>query len=159
MKIGYRNPALPELSHQWNVFQDRSKEMLEQLRQFGFQIDDIRWERLSKVDTYKFCARYINADRIISLSLITNKYQDGAVSMLVYPRSSTKRKFINIYKYLRKHFGMVNRKSLFLNRYHGDFSERLQKVFYSYARFSQFYFQSILQGILWEDYAEEETTP
>ena len=112
MKIDYRHPTVPEFSRRWKIFEERAKEMLEQLHHFGFQMDDIRWKRLSNAETYKFCARYINADRIISLSLITNKYENGAVSMLVYPRSSTKRKFINIYKYLSKNFGMVNRKSL-----------------------------------------------
>ena len=152
MRLFYKSPWVDNITSRWEAFEEQARKFTPYLQRFGFQIDAIKYFKIPEKDCWKFSAFFKNSSRIIHLSLITNLYQEGAVSLFIYPISDVdKPKGINLYKYLRKHFKMVSRGSLFLNRYQGDFSHRLQKVFTSYAKLSQFYMQSILHGTKWED--------
>ncbi len=157
MKLKYRNPIADSLDERWRVFEEQANLLTSYLQRFGFKMDTVQRSRLAAPSSWKFSAIFRNSRRIINLSLITTSRQEGAVSLFIYPVSKKgKTSYISLYKYLRKHFSMVNRKYLFLNQYSGDFSQRLQKVIESYARFSQFYMQSILQGLKWDDWDEED---
>ncbi len=152
MKIHYRNPVADHLATRWEAFQEQATKLGPYLQRFGFYMDRINYFKIPDSESWKFSAFFKNSKRVIHLSFITTLYQEGAVSFFIYPISDKKNvKGINLYKYLRKHFHMVNRKHLFLGRNTGSFSNRLQKVITSYARFSQFYMQSILEGIRWDD--------
>ncbi|NND07436.1 MAG: hypothetical protein HKN87_13750 [Saprospiraceae bacterium] len=150
MKIHYRDPITDRLSERWEAFEEQATVLASQLRQFGFRIDQLNYSQIRAARSWRFTAILKNSQRVIHLSLTTSRQHTGAVSFLIYPKSG-KGRHINLYKYLRKHFGMLDRKYLFLSRYRGDFSYRLQKVIKSYARFSQFYMQSILQGTSWDE--------
>ncbi len=150
MKLQYRNPWVDRLAKRWQAFEEQALKLAPYLQRYGFQIDAIKYFKVPKTEYWKFSALFKNSTRIIHLSLITNLHQEGAVSLFVYRRSG-QRKHISLYKYLRKHFKMVRRDSLFLSRYQGDFAQRLHQVFNSYLRLSQFYMQSILRGTRWDD--------
>ncbi|NND33071.1 MAG: hypothetical protein HKN76_10810 [Saprospiraceae bacterium] len=141
------------LSSRWYSFQEQAWKVYPYFRKFGFYLDSITYGRVANTNTWRFKALYRNSKRVVDLSLITAIDQEGAVSLFITkdPENNNKSASINLYKYLRKNFSMLNRKSLFLSRNSGDFSHRLQKVFRSYARFSQFYMVSILRGIKWDD--------
>ena len=139
------------LSARWDAFEEQARRMTPYLQRFGFHFDNAKYLKLPDRDSWKFSAFFKNSNRIIHLSLITNLHQEGAVSLFIYPINQDKTKGISFYKYLRKHFKMIPRYNLFLNRCNGDFSQRLQKVFTSYAKLSQFYMQSILHGTRWDD--------
>ena len=154
MKIKYRNPVADHIAERWAVFEREASNLTSYLNRFGFHMDKIVCHRISSSRSYKFSAILKNSRRIVNLSYISTSHDQGAVSLFIYPikeDEGKKYKYINLYKYLRKHFGMVNRKYLFLSQYRGDFSQRFQRVVRSYARFSQFYMQSILQGIKWDE--------
>ena len=152
MKIHYRDPITDRLSERWEAFEQQAAALALYLRRFGFQIDQLSYSHIRNSRRWRFSAILKNSQRVIHLSLTTSRQHTGAVSFLIYPKSGQgKGSYISLYKYLRKHFSMLDRKYLFLNRYRGDFSYRLQKVIKSYARFSQFYMQSILQGTSWDE--------
>ncbi|MCB0666940.1 MAG: hypothetical protein KDC80_13990 [Saprospiraceae bacterium] len=140
------------LISRWLSFQEQATKIYPYFQKFGFKLESISYGKVANTNSWRFTALYRNSKRLLNLSLITALDRDGAVSFFItrVPDKEENRT-INLYKYLRKHFSMLNRKSLFLNRYSGDFSQRLQKVFRSYARFSQFYMQSILHGTWWDD--------
>lgn len=150
--VEHKNPMADQLVKRWTSFQEQATKIYPYFQKFGFHLESISYGRVAQTNSWRFTALYRNSKRLLNLSLITALDREGAVSLFitrVTDRDS--RTTINIYKYLRKNFGMLNRKSLFLNRYSGDFSQRLQRVFRSYARFSQFYMQSILRGTWWDD--------
>lgn len=140
------------LISRWLSFHEQATKIYPYFQKFGFKLESISYGKVANTNSWRFTALYRNSKRLLNLSLITALDRDGAVSFFItrVPDKEENRT-INLYKYLRKHFSMLNRKSLFLNRYSGDFSQRLQKVFRSYARFSQFYMQSILHGTWWDD--------
>jgi hypothetical protein len=137
----------------WLCFQEQATKVYPYFQKFGFDLESITYGRISDTNSWRFIALYRNSKRVVNLSLITALDKEGAVSLFITKASEKGHhsNSINLYKYLRKHFSMLDRKSLFLNRNTGDFSHRLQKVFRSYARFSQFYMVSILRGIRWDD--------
>ena len=141
------------LMARWISFQEQAHKVYPYFQKIGFYLDSISYGRVANTNTWRFKAIYRNSKRLVNLSLITALDKEGAVSLFItkVPENSIQSPSINLYKYLRTHFSMLNRKSLFLNRNSGDFSHRLQKVFRSYARFSQFYMMSILRGVRWED--------
>lgn len=140
------------LISRWLSFQEWATKIYPYFQKFGFQLESISYGKVGNTNSWRFTALYRNSKRLLNLSLITALDREGAVSFFItrVPDKDENRS-INLYKYLRKHFSMLNRKGLFLNRYSGDFSQRLHKVFRSYARFSQFYMQSILHGTWWDD--------
>lgn len=137
----------------WLCFQEQATKVYPYFQKFGFDLESITYGRISDTNSWRFIALYRNSKRVVNLSLITALDKEGAVSLFITKATENGHhsNSINLYKYLRKHFSMLDRKSLFLNRNTGDFSHRLQKVFRSYARFSQFYMVSILRGIRWDD--------
>ncbi len=151
MRLQYKNPWVDSLTDRWQVFEEQARKMTPYLQRFGFRFDTVKYLKLPDQDSWKFSAFFRNSTRIIHLSLITNLRQEGAVSLFIYPINKEQSKGINFYKYLRKHFKMVSRYSLFLNRSSGDFAQRLHKVITSYARLCQFYMQGILHGTKWDD--------
>ncbi len=152
MKVQYKNPIADHVADKWLIFEEQARLLTTYLARFGFHIDALECMRVRSAKSWKFSAILKNSNRIIHLSMITTAIQAGAVSLFIYPMEKKKgHHYISLYKYLREHFSMVNRKYLFLSQYRGDFAQRLHKVIHSYARFSQFYMQSILQGIKWDD--------
>lgn len=152
MKIHYRDPLADHISERWLAFEEQAAMLVSHLRRFGFKMDQLKCIRMRSSQWWRFSAILENSQRIIHLSLTTSREHTGAVSFMIYPKHTKERtRYINLYKYLRKHFSMLDRKYLFLSRSRGDFAQRLQKVIKSYARFSQFYMQSILQGNKWDE--------
>ncbi len=151
MQLRYKSPWVERLAMRWAAFEDQARRLTPYLQRFGFKFDQVQYFKFPDQDRWKFSAFFKNSSRIIHLSLTTNLHQEGAVSLFIYPIDHENTKRINFYKYLRKHFKMVPRYNLFLSRSSGDFSQRLHKVFTSYARLCQFYMQSILHGTRWDD--------
>jgi hypothetical protein len=151
--VKHKNPMADGLFSRWLSFHEQATKVYPYFQKFGFNLESITYGRIAHTNSWRFMALYRSSKRLVNLSLITALDKEGAVSLFI-TRAAEKDNHhdsINLYKYLRKHFSMLNRKSLFLSRNTGDFSHRLQKVFRSYARFSQFYMVSILRGIRWDD--------
>ena len=152
MMIEHKSPMAERLISRWVSFQEQATSIYPHFQKFGFRLESISYGKVANSNSWRFTALYRNSKRLLNLSLITALDRDGAVSFFITRVPDREHSHtINLYKYLRKHFSMLNRSSLFLSRYSGDFSQRLQKVFRSYARFSQFYMQSILHGTWWDD--------
>lgn len=152
MMIEHKSPMAERLISRWISFQEQATKICPYFQKFGFKLESISYGKVANSNSWRFTALYRNSKRLLNLSLITALDRDGAVSFFITRVPDLEHSHtINLYKYLRKHFSMLNRSSLFLSRYSGDFSQRLQKVFRSYARFSQFYMQSILHGTWWDD--------
>ena len=152
LMVEHKNPMAERLFKRWLAFQEQASKIYPDFEKFGFHLDSITYGRIAHSNSWRFTALFKNSKRILNLSLITALDREGAVSFFItrVPERDHGHT-INLYKYLRKHFSMLNRKSLFLNNCSGDFSQRLQKVFRSYARFSRFYMQSILHGTWWDE--------
>jgi len=153
LTIEHKNPMADGLRFRWRCFEEQARKLCPYLQRFGLSLESVSYDRVANSNSYRFTAIYRNHKRLVNLSLITAMDKEGAVSFFISNEAENgPTRTINLYKYLRKHFGMLNRKSLFLSHYSsGDFSNRLQRVFRSYARFSQFYMQSILSGAWWND--------
>ena len=152
MIVEHKNPMADRLVSRWKSFQEQATKIYPYFQKFGFRLESMTYDKVANSNSWRFTALYRSSQRLVNLSLITALDREGAVSFFITEvAKQEKNRTINLYKYLRKHFSMLNRKCLFLNGYSGDFSQRLQKVFRSYARFSQFYMQSILRGIWWDD--------
>jgi hypothetical protein len=152
MIVDHKSPLAGRLFSRWLSFQEQAMKICPYFQKFGFHLESITYGPVARSNCWRFTALYRNSRRLLNLSLITSPDREGAVSFFISREADRDHHHtINLYKYLRKHFSMLNRKSLFLSRYSGDFSQRLQKVFRSYARFSQFYMQSILRGTWWDE--------
>ena len=151
MRLSYKNPWLALMTKRWKAFEEQARRIAPYLQRFGYRIEHIKYLKIPDTESWKFSAFFRSSSRIIHISLITSEQQEGAVSFFIYPTNNEESRGISFYKYLRKHFRMVPRRGLFLSRYRGDFSDRLQKVLQSYVKLSQFYAQSILHGLRWDD--------
>ncbi|MDH3651746.1 MAG: hypothetical protein OEQ53_18825 [Saprospiraceae bacterium] len=149
MQIHYRDPWMNALNERQKMFQEQVARLVPILQRFGFEMETDRLYKLLESGSGKFTAFFRSSSRILKISFLTGRHNDGAVSFSIYP--TTESKGINLYKYLRQHFSLVNRRSLFLSKYKGNLSERLSKVFDMYLRYGEFYMYGILAGLKWDE--------
>jgi hypothetical protein len=152
MKISYRNPWSDQINQQWEAFQEQTLKLSHLLIQYGFTRETSKYFKIPKSNYWKFSAFFKSEDRTIKISYSSRLQKEGAVSFSIYPNGSkSEPQGINLYQYLKKNFTPVSRKSLFLSRYKGTFSQKLYRVFKNYVTFGEFYMHSILSGKYWDD--------
>ena len=152
MKITYRNPWTDQINLQWEAFQEQTLKLSHLLLQYGFTKEQSKYFKIPKSNYWKFSTLFKSAHRIIKVSYSSRLQKEGAVSFSIYPvESNTGSQGINLYQYLKKNFTPVSRKSLFLSRYQGPFSQKLYRVFKNYVTFGEFYMLNILSGKYWDE--------
>lgn len=149
MEVHYRNPWMSALVERQQMFQEQIARLVPLLERFGFHLETHQIYKIFSSGSGKFTAFFRSSTRVLKITFLTGRHNEGAVSFSIYPLAESKG--INLYQYLRRHFKVVNRRSLFLSKYKGNLSERLSQVFDMYLRYAEFYMYGILAGLKWDE--------